>query len=116
MLINDCCISAKRFMKKILSELDPSLLASFQIFPDQRTHIFANTHGKRPSFSVRLQMQRRVDDLNLLFVSCGYFHEINDWYMNLHKREGRFTDSSFEPAAYYQNVDIVILGRFVNVG
>ncbi len=46
-------------MKRILSELSPSLLASFQIFPDQRTHIFAKTHGKRTSFSLRLQMQRR---------------------------------------------------------
>ena len=27
--------------------------------PDQRTHIFAETHGKRTSFSLRLQMQRR---------------------------------------------------------
>jgi hypothetical protein len=37
----------------------PLLLASFQIFPDQRPHIFAKTHGKRTSFSLRLQMQRR---------------------------------------------------------
>src|SRR5271165_111676 len=37
----------------------PSLLVSFQIFPDQRTHIFAKIHGKRSSFSLRLQMQRR---------------------------------------------------------
>src|SRR5271165_3651610 len=37
----------------------PSLLVSFQIFPDQRTHIFAKIHRKRSSFSLRLQMQRR---------------------------------------------------------
>ena len=42
-----------------LPPLSRSLLASFQIFPDQRTHIFAETHGKRTSFSLRLQMQCR---------------------------------------------------------
>src|SRR6266446_3886458 len=50
-------VNGKRWMWK--SELKPLLLASFQIFPDQRTHIFAKTHGKRTSLSLRLQMQRR---------------------------------------------------------
>jgi hypothetical protein len=36
-----------------------SLLTSFQIFPDQRTHIFAKIHGERTSSLLRLQMQRR---------------------------------------------------------
>jgi hypothetical protein len=52
-------------MKRILSELSPSLLASFQIFPDQRTHIFAKTHGKRTSFSLRLQMQTDPADVEI---------------------------------------------------
>jgi hypothetical protein len=51
------------------------------------------------------------DELNILFVSCGYFHDINHWYMCLQASQGLFTDASFEPPEHYQNVDLVILSN-----
>jgi hypothetical protein len=41
------------------------------------------------------------DDLNLLFVSCGYFHDINHWYMCLHAGEALFTNTPFEAPEHY---------------
>jgi hypothetical protein len=51
------------------------------------------------------------DELNILFVSCGYFHDINHWYMCLQTSQGLFTNASFEPPEHYQNVDLVILSN-----
>jgi hypothetical protein len=51
------------------------------------------------------------DDLNILFVSCGYFHDINHCYMCLHAGEGLFTNSPFEAPEHYQNVDLMILSN-----
>src|SRR5271165_2810684 len=53
------CVSSEMLHEENPIEAKPLLLDYFQIFPDQRTHIFAKIHGKRSSFSLRLQMQRR---------------------------------------------------------
>jgi hypothetical protein len=52
-----------------------------------------------------------VDDLNILFLSCGHFYKMSDWYMCLHGGQGLFTSQSFDPEARCPNVDFVILSN-----
>ena len=52
-----------------------------------------------------------VDDLNLLFLSCGQFHNMSEWYICLYGPGGLFTSQSFAPEARCPNVDLVILSN-----
>lgn len=50
-----------------------------------------------------------VDDLNVLFVACGYIDNISNWYSYLFASEGLFTSESFHPPHEFRNVDVVVL-------
>lgn len=52
-----------------------------------------------------------VDDLNVLFVACGYIDDITNWYMHLFAPEGLFTANSFHPPVDFRNVDTVVLSN-----
>jgi hypothetical protein len=48
-----------------------------------------------------------VDDLNVLFLSCGQFPNMSDWYICLHGPGGLFTANSFAPDARCQKVGLI---------
>jgi len=50
-----------------------------------------------------------VDNLNILFLACGYVGNINEFYMNLYGHEGLFTAQGFHPSSDFDLVDIVML-------
>lgn len=50
-----------------------------------------------------------VDDLNILFLSCGHFYRIAEWYMCLYRRGGLFGPEPFHPPESFARVDVVIL-------
>jgi len=52
-----------------------------------------------------------VDDLNLLFLSCGQFHNMSEWYICLYGPGGLFTSQSFAPEARCPKVDLVVLSN-----
>jgi hypothetical protein len=52
-----------------------------------------------------------VDDLNILFVSCGQFNNMNEWHLCLYGTQGLFTAHSFAPEARCPRVDIVMLSN-----
>lgn len=50
-----------------------------------------------------------INDLNILFISCGPFYNMSEWYFCLYGPQGLFTSHSFAPEARYPNVDVVVL-------
>jgi hypothetical protein len=52
-----------------------------------------------------------VDDLNVLFLSCGKFDKMNEWHTCLYGTQGLFTGHSFAPEARCPKVDLVILSN-----
>src|SRR5258708_4848236 len=52
-----------------------------------------------------------IDDLNILFISCGQFSNMNEWHMCLYGTRGLFTAGSFAPEARCPKVDIVMLSN-----
>lgn len=63
------------------------------------------------SANAKFSSESGVDDLNVLFLSCGYFYRMNEWYHCLHGGQGLFTSNSFCPEARCPNVDFVILSN-----
>jgi hypothetical protein len=51
------------------------------------------------------------DDLNVLFVACGYIGNVQEWRHYLCGGEGLFTGESFHPSNAYQSVDVVLLSN-----
>jgi hypothetical protein len=49
--------------------------------------------------------------LNILFLSCGHFHRIGEWYGCLFGRHELFTAESFQAPKTYSKVDVVILSN-----
>jgi hypothetical protein len=49
------------------------------------------------------------DGFNILFLSCGHFHRMGEWYGCLYARHELFTAESFHPPETYSRVDVVIL-------
>jgi hypothetical protein len=49
--------------------------------------------------------------LNILFIACGYYFNINEWYLHLYGSEGLFTDRPFHSPSEFRNVDVVILSN-----
>jgi hypothetical protein len=52
-----------------------------------------------------------VDNLNVLFLACGFVGNIGDWYLNLYGHEGLFTDQGFYPSSDFSLVDVVMLSN-----
>jgi hypothetical protein len=52
-----------------------------------------------------------VDDLNVLFLSCGRYDKMNEWYNCLCGPQGLFTGHSFAPEARCPKVDVVIISN-----
>jgi hypothetical protein len=52
-----------------------------------------------------------VDDLNVLFVACGYIDNISEWYAYLFASKGLFTSEPFHPPCDFRNVDVVVLSN-----
>lgn len=52
-----------------------------------------------------------VDALNVLFVSCGDYFNIQDWWFHLLEKGGLFTDASFHPPSEFGLVDVVIISN-----
>lgn len=52
-----------------------------------------------------------VDDLNVLFLACGRYDNMNEWHRCLYGYQGLFTSDSFAPEARYSRVDVVILSN-----
>ncbi len=52
-----------------------------------------------------------VDDLNVLFLSCGRYDKMNEWYNCLNGTQGLFTGHSFAPEARCPKVDLVIISN-----
>jgi hypothetical protein len=63
------------------------------------------------SASEKFSTKPGIDDLNILFLSCGHFYQMSEWYMCLHGGQGLFTAQSFDPRARCPNVDLVILSN-----
>lgn len=52
-----------------------------------------------------------VDHCNVLFVACGHYFNMGEWYMHLTQNEGLFTAKPFVDPATFRNVDVIILSN-----
>jgi hypothetical protein len=50
-----------------------------------------------------------VDDLNVLFLACGCYDRMTEWYDCLYGRHELFGPRPFHPSDSFSNVDVVIL-------
>jgi hypothetical protein len=63
-----------------------------------------SAHGK-------FRSDPELDDLNILFFSCGNYYRMSEWHGYLFGSAGLFTRESFHPPETYLNVDLVILSN-----
>ena len=52
-----------------------------------------------------------VDDLNLLFIACDDYFNMQHWYFYLFGGQGLFTKATFHPPADFNLVDVVVLSN-----
>lgn len=52
-----------------------------------------------------------VDDLNILFVACDDYFNMQDWFFYMFAQQGLFTKDPFHPTADFGLVDVVILSN-----
>jgi hypothetical protein len=52
-----------------------------------------------------------LERLNILFLSCGHFYRMGEWYGCLYGRHELFTAESFQAPETYSKVDVVILSN-----
>jgi hypothetical protein len=63
------------------------------------------------SASQKFSATSGVEDLNILFVSCGYHHNMDEWHGHWFLERGLFTTAPFHPHRDFANVDIVVLSN-----
>lgn len=51
------------------------------------------------------------EDLNILFVACGDYFNVQEWWFYLFLNNGLFTKNSFYPPSEFGRVDLVILSN-----
>jgi hypothetical protein len=63
-----------------------------------------SAHGK-------FRSDPELDDLNILFFSCGNYYRMSEWHGYLFGSAGLFTPESFHPPENYCSVDLVVLSN-----
>ncbi len=105
----------------VMAGRNPNHLESFNtlnsqlkaVNPDVSLELGKNKDNTLKDFLVsahsKFSPASNVDDLNILFVACDDYFNVQAWYFYLWLNEGLFTNRTFYPFSEYSLVDVVIL-------